>query len=172
MEHIITAKKTTVTDGIRAYIEKRFSKFEKYVSDNIKVHTKIEVKDDGNRHKVEVTIPFGRQVLRAEANDVNMYTAIDNVEKTMARMLKKRKEKITQREQQSVELAAGPESSEPEYDITRVKTHKLHALTVQEACEAMEMIGHPFYAYMDTDVGSVCVVYIRDDGTCGQLIYE
>ena len=97
MEHIINAKNTTVTPAIRAYIEKRFAKFAKYANEDMTVHTKIEVKDGGLRHKVEVTIQFGKQTVRAEANDTNMYVAIDNVEKTVSRQLKKRKEKLTQR---------------------------------------------------------------------------
>ena len=172
MEHIITAKTTTVTDGIRGYIEKRFSKFEKYAPADTKVYTKIEVKDNGNRHKAEVTINFGKQTLRAEANDTDMYAAIDNVEKTMARLLKKRKEKITQRRQQPAELPIEPETGENEYHITRVKNHKLLTMTAQEACEAMEMVGHPFYAYLDADTHSICVVYVKEDGDYGQLIYE
>ena len=172
MEHIITAKKTTVTDGIRAYIEKRFAKFDKYVNEDITVHTKIEIKDNGNRHKVEVTIPFGKRVLRAEANDTDMYAAIDNVEKTMSRLLKKRKEKQIQRQQQPSEVVGEVNSDSTEYEITRVKTHELPSMTAQEACEALEMVGHPFYVYRDIDSGSICVVYTRDDGGYGQLIYQ
>jgi putative sigma-54 modulation protein len=172
MKHIITAKKTTVSDGIRLYVEKRFTKFDKYVDKDITVYTKIEVKDNGNRHKVEVTIPFGKQMLRAESNDTNMYAAIDNVEKTMSRLLKKRKEKNTQRRQQPAETPAEHETTEQAYEITRVKHHELLSMTAQEACEAMEMVGHPFYIYNDVDTHTVCAVYVREDGDFGQLIYN
>jgi putative sigma-54 modulation protein len=172
MEHIITAKKTTVTDGIRVYIEKRFAKFDKYVDRDIKVYTKIEVKANGNRHKVEVTIPFGRQMLRAEANDIDMYAAIDDAEKTMSRLLKKRKEKITQRRQRLTEDIVADESSEQSYVIARIKTHEMQTMTEQEACEAMEMVGHSFYVYKDIEEKSVCVVYMREDGDFGKLIYR
>ena len=172
MEHIITAKKTTVTDGIRAYIEKRFAKFDKYVERDIKVYTKIEVKDNGNRHKVEVTIPFGKQMLRAESNDTDMYAAIDDAEKTMSRLLKRRKEKNTQRRQQPAEVPHEAEITEPLYDITRVKNHPMPSMTAQEACEAMEMVGHPFYVYMDISENAVCAVYMREDGDYGKLIYK
>ena len=175
MEHVITAKKTTVTDSIRAYIEKRFSKFEKYIDRNVVVHTKIEVKDNGNRHKVEVTIPFGKKALRAEVNDTDMYVAIDEAERVMSRLLKKRKEKRVQRWQQGAEptyeAAEAPETDENVYDINRVKRHELLPMTAQEACEAMDMIGHKFYVYLDSENGSTCAVYKRDDGNYGQLIY-
>lgn len=172
MEHIITAKTTTVTDGIRGYIEKRFAKFNKYAPDDTIVYTKIEVKDNGNRHKIEVTIPFGKQIVRAEANDTDMYAAIDNVEKIMARQLKKRKEKMTQRRQQPSELPVATETVEDECQITRVKNHKMLSMTDQEACEAMDMVGHPFYVYIDANTNAVCAVYAKADGTFGKLIYE
>lgn len=172
MEHIINAKNTTVTPAIKAYVEKRFSKFAKYSNDDLTVYTKIEVKDGGRRHKVEVTIPFGKQTVRAEANDTDMYAAIDEVEKTVSRILKKRKEKLTQRYQEAAHAPVVEEESVPMYEISRVKNHKLSAMTAQEACEAMDMVGHPFYAYFDVDENKPCVVYTREDDTYGKLIFD
>ena len=171
MEHIINAKNTTVTNSIREYIEKRFSKFDKYAPVETKVYTKIEVKDNGNRHKVEVTITLGRQTLRAECNDKDMYAAIDTVEKTMVRLLKRRKEKFEDR-QRKVAHCEPTETTENQYHISKVKTHKMLEMTVQEACEAMDMISHPFYVYFDTEKQKSCAVYLREDGTYGQLIYD
>ena len=175
MEHIIRAKNTTVTPSIQNYVEKRFAKFAKYTADDITVYTKIEVKDNGNRHKVEVTISFGKHTLRAEANSTNMYAAIDDVEKTMSQLLKKRKEKLTDRHQQSSDFMFGDEQKaapHDEYRISRIKEHELQAMTAQEACEAMDMISHPFFVYYDDDVKTTCAVYKREDGTYGQLVYQ
>ena len=173
MKHIITAKNTSVTDSIKNYIHKRFSKFEKYVSDDTVVYTKIEVKENGLRHKVEVTIPFGKQTIRAEISDKDMYAAIDNVERIASRLLKKRKEKITQRQQAAGAPLVATEEPIAEYEVTRLKVHQLLSISTQEACEAMEMIGHPFYVYLDKDNNNkVCAVYLREDGSYGCLVYE
>jgi putative sigma-54 modulation protein len=172
MEHIINAKNTTVTPAIKAYIEKRFAKFIKYVNDDITVYTKIEVKYGGLRHKVEVTIPFGKQTIRAEANDTDMYAAIDEVEKILSRILKKRKEKLTQRYQSAGPVTVSDEEVAPMYEISRVKNHKLSAMTAQEACESMDMVGHPFYAYFDIDDNKPCIVYARENDTYGKLIFD
>lgn len=173
MNHIITAKKTTVTDGIKSYIERKFNKFEKYVPQDTSVYTKIEVKENGARHKVEVTITLGKQTIRAESNDIDMYAAIDNAEKKMARLLKKRKEKLEDRRQQSAILPDDNDTvDESEYLISKTKRHELLCMTAQEACEAMEMVGHPFYVYIGSDQNNqVCAVYKRDDGSYGNLIY-
>ncbi len=175
MEHIIRAKNTTVTPSIQNYVEKRFAKFAKYAPDDMVVHTKIEVKEGGDRHKVEVTISFGKQTLRAEANSTHMYAAIDDVEKTMSMLLKKRKDKMTEKHRQPKDFMFGPENEEKsvdEYKISRTKEHDLQAMTAQEACEAMDMISHPFFVYFDDNLKTTCAVYKRDDGTYGQLVYH
>ena len=172
MEHVITAKNTSVTDPIRAYVEKRFAKFDKYAPNDTVVHTKIEVKDGGKSHKVEVTIMFGKQTLRAEASGMDMYAAIDAVEKTMARLLKKRKEKAEQYDTQSVKFANVGANAEQEYDIRRTKVHRILSMSDQEACEAMEMIGHSFYVYVNVDNDRICAVYRRENNTYGKIVYE
>lgn len=174
MEHIIRAKSTTVTPSIQNYIEKRFVKFTKYTPDDITVYTKIEVKDNGNRHKVEVTIPFGKQIVRAEANSVNMYAAIDEVEKTMSMLLKKRKDKLTDH-RKSREFMFGDtqdKESDGDYKISRIKEHELQVMTARDACEAMELTSHTFFAYFDDEIKAMCIVYKRQDGTYGQLVYR
>jgi putative sigma-54 modulation protein len=173
MNHIITAKKTTVTDGIRAYVEKKFNKFDKYIPNETSVHTKIEVKDNCNRHKVEVTISIGKQTIRAEANDTDMYVAIDKVEKIMARLLRKRKERLEDRRQHPGDIELTESMAENEYTIVKTKRHDLLCMTAQDACEAMEMVGHPFYVYIGADNNNqICAVYKREDGTYGNLIYQ
>lgn len=172
MKHNIIAKGTTVTDGIRSYIEKKFAKFDKYAASDTVVHTKIEVKDNGNRHKIEVTIPFGKSVVRAEENHTDMYAAIDEVEKKMSRLLRKRKEKRTDRWQAAPDVVETASSDEDIYAITRTKIHSFDHMNECEACEAMEMVGHPFYVYYDEDEKTTCAVYVREDGTYGKIIYK
>lgn len=171
MEHIITAENTTVTEAIRSHVEKRFAKFEKYAPADTTVYTKLEVKNNGDRHKVEVTIHFGKQTLRAEVNDTNMYAAIDTVEKTMSRLLRKRKEKLVEKSQKPADIPTNEPMIIHEYSIAKRKVHPLAIMNEQEACEAMEMVGHPFYVYFDVDEDKTCAVYMRSDKTYGKLIY-
>lgn len=171
MQNIIRAKNTTVTESIRQYIEKRFDKFNKYVDRDVVVYTTIEVKDNGNRHKVEVTIPFGKQTIRAEQNNRDMYVAIDEVEKIVARLLRKRKEKLELRYQSGI-VHEAMDHSELCPLFAKTKTHELTEMTAEEACEALEMVGHPFYVYFDVKEKTTCAVYLREDDTFGQIIYK
>ena len=51
----------------------------------------------------------------------------------------------------------------------REKTHRGLALSVEEAIDAMEMVGHDFYAFVERGSGQFCVVYQRKAFTYGLL---
>ena len=42
-------------------------------------------------------------------------------------------------------------------------------MTSEDAILQLEMLGHDFYVYLDSDTNSVCVVYKRYDGGYGLL---
>ena len=174
MTHIITAKNTTVTEGIRGYIENKFAKFSKYIPDDSQVNTKIEVKENGRRHKVEITIFLGKKTVRAESCAENMYAAIDDAERKMSDILRKYKERIVDKNQQGRK----PEIIDEVYTehnhnlFSRVKTHEIGYMTDEEAVEAMELVGHTFFAYVNDISGKLCVVYKRNGNTYGKIEYN
>lgn len=182
LKYVVNARGTTVTDALREYIEKRFSKFEKYLLANqahdIIVYTKIEVKDNGNRYKVEVTIPVGKKIFRAEQNNLHdMYAAIDNVEKIMVNRLKKNKEKFLDNKHRGArepisEMIENEMLEDEKTSVVRTKHHLIENMTEEDALFAMEMIGHSFYNYYDVDAKTFCTLYQRRDGGIGKIEYE
>ena len=57
-------------------------------------------------------------------------------------------------------------------DITKTKTFEVERMTPQEAAENLDMVGHDFYLFADSETGNVEVVYRRKDGQIGLLIPE
>lgn len=53
--------------------------------------------------------------------------------------------------------------------LVREKTHAARPMTIEQAIEALEMVGHDFYAFVDSDSGMFCVVYQRKAFTYGLL---
>ena len=43
-------------------------------------------------------------------------------------------------------------------------------MTVQDAILNMEMLGHTFYMFNDSENGSYATVYKRDDGAYGLIV--
>ena len=53
--------------------------------------------------------------------------------------------------------------------ITKRKQFALRPMTSEDAILQLEMLGHDFFVYLDSDTNSVCVVYKRYDGGYGLL---
>lgn len=53
--------------------------------------------------------------------------------------------------------------------IVRDKLHQAEPMTVDQALYEMEMVGHPFFLFVDADTGQPCVVYHRKGWTYGVI---
>lgn len=74
MKISVKAKNTQVTEPLTDYIEKRFSKLEKYfVNSDLTGTVTLVVEKD--LHRVEATIPLNRYILRAEDSSNDMYAS-------------------------------------------------------------------------------------------------
>ena len=62
-------------------------------------------------------------------------------------------------------------NSEIEEDIriSKVKKFEFAPMTVEEAIMQMELIGHSFFVYKDTETNLISVVYKRLDGDYGLI---
>ena len=78
MEFIIVGKNIDVTPGLRANVEEKIGKLEKYFSPDTEVHVTLSVEKE--RHKIEVTIPVKGSIIRSEQVSNDMYISIDLVE--------------------------------------------------------------------------------------------
>jgi putative sigma-54 modulation protein len=53
--------------------------------------------------------------------------------------------------------------------VVKLKEFKVQPLTVDEAAEQMELLGHDFYVFLNTATGRLGVVYRRRDGDYGLI---
>lgn len=133
--------------------------------------------------RVEITLKGRPGVARAEAADETFYSALELAVAKLERQMRKARtrRKISQsghRRPQSVgeataELAAeaAPVEALDQYaddvdeslpgQIVRRKEHDGTPMTVDEALEKMELVGHDFYMFRDSENGRATVVYRR-----------
>ena len=97
MKFIIIGKNIEVTPGLRAAVEDKIGKLEKYFTPETEVHVTLSVEKD--RQKIEVTIPVKGSIIRSEQVSNDMYVSIDLVEEIIERQLKKYKTKLIAKEQ-------------------------------------------------------------------------
>ncbi len=53
--------------------------------------------------------------------------------------------------------------------VIRHKVHETEPMTVDEALSEMELVGHPFFLFIDSETGQPCAVYHRHGWTYGVI---
>ena len=96
MKFIIIGKNIEVTPGLKAAVEDKIGKLEKYFTKETEVHVTLSVEKD--RQKIEVTIPVKGNIIRSEQVSSDMYVSIDLVEEIIERQLKKYKSKLADKQ--------------------------------------------------------------------------
>ena len=139
--------------------------------DELNVRVLCKVYKD--HHKVEVTIPSKHFTLRTEVADQNVYSAIDISVDKLERQIKKFKDKVNRilNEREGVEEFFNNDAQsaalEKEYiakNIVRSKSLKLKPMSIEEAVDQLEMVGHDFFIFLDEVKKTVAVIYVRGDG--------
>ncbi|NBI42332.1 ribosome-associated translation inhibitor RaiA [[Haemophilus] felis] len=83
----ITSKQMDITPAIRAHIEERLTKLEKWQTQLINPHFILSKIPQGFAVDASIGTPYGDLVARAESDD--MYKAINDVEAKLERQLNK-----------------------------------------------------------------------------------
>ena len=170
MRFIITARNIDLTEGLKKAVENKLSKLDRYFTEGTEVNVALSVQHD--RQKIEVTIPMKGSIIRAEEVDADMYAAIDLVQETLERQLRKYKTRLLNREQSGFAPAyieeAVPEEEE-EIKIIKTKRFAIKPMDPEEACLQMEMLGHDFFVFRNAENDMVSVVYKRKNHTYGLI---
>ena len=161
----------TVTDGLRAAVEEKIGKLERYFKPDTEVIVTLSVEKE--RQKIEVTIPVKGNIIRSEQVSSDMYVSIDLVEEVIERQLKKYKTKLIDSKQSAAAFSQA--YVEEDYDdpeeikIVRSKRFGIKPMDPEEACVQMELLGHSFYVFRNSETDEVNVVYKRKGNTYGLI---
>ena len=175
MQLLITGKNVEVTDWLRAYIEKKIGKLDRYLPTIIEARVELlvqETKSAKDRQRVQVTIRDNGTLLRAEEKSADMFASIDAVLDKMYRQIARYKERRQDRraagEVPPVEVSAAEDETRlPE--IVRVKRFRVTPMSPEDAVEQMELLGHDFYVFQNRAIDRLSVLYRRRDGNYGVL---
>lgn len=173
MKLTIKGRNTEVTDALRDYVNKRFTKLEKYFANELTGTVTLIIEKD--KHVAEATIPINRYILRAETTSDDMYASIDSVVEKIERQVRKYKTRINRKAKQAdakiAELLLDPQPvAEPEPDtIVKTKRFPVKVMDVEEAIMQMELLGHDFFVFLNPENDQIDVVYRRNDGRYGLL---
>lgn len=174
MQIIFSAKNYAVSPKLFERLEKKVEKLGRYFAPNVEARVRLS-SDRGNRRLCEITIPFDGNVLRAEEAAEDMYQAIDGALVKIERQIHRHRTKLEKRlrdtafQQDDAEYLEELPQEETESDIARVKSYPIKPMSIEDAVDQMDMLGHAFFVFVNSDTQRTCVVYIRKDGTRGLL---
>lgn len=163
-------RKCTIRDSFKEHAEKKLKKIERFFGDS--AEAKITATVEKNVQIVEVTVLNGGMVFRSQERADNMNDALDLCVDSLIRQIRKNKTRIEKKLRSGAfdDFAEeAPVAEEAEFELVRTKRVELRPETVDEAILNMNLIGHRFYMFLNADSGSICVVYVRNDGGYGLL---
>lgn len=167
----IVGKNVKITDGMRSKIEEKLYKLEKYdfIKENATVNVMVRTVKDNQI--IEVTIPVANnKVIRAEKRDHDLYAAIDMVEETLSRQMRKAKEKCQDKRHLHTDKHLEEEvMDENEITIVREKVVPCELMSPEDAVDMMESLDHDFHLFVNKNNNHISVVYRRKDGNYGLI---
>jgi putative sigma-54 modulation protein len=171
MRFTITGKNIEVTDGLRRAVTEKLGKLERYFTPETEIVVTLSVEKE--RQKIEVTIPVKGNIIRSEQVSNDMYVSIDLVEEVIERQLKKYKNKIIDKHQNTESFSSlfmeKEYAEEEDVKIVRTKRFDLKPMYPEDACIQMELLGHSFYVFVNAETEQVNVVYKRKGDTYGLI---
>lgn len=172
MKFNIRGKNMDVTPAIKSYIEEKIGRLDKYLESPSDVTANIVIKVRGNEQIIEVTVPISKIILRGEESHNDLYAAIDLVSDKMERQIRKNKTRLKKRKDKNeiIDFNYDFEVSKDE-DVEEVivkrKTIDMKPMNEEEALLQMDLLGHEFFVFKNTDSECVSVLYKRKDGNYG-----
>ena len=177
MEIIIHGDKLKITKAMNDYIEEKLAKLNKYLENGDRVRANVIVKVKNHEQRVEITIPMKSFILRSEETKDDFYAAVDKAVDKLERQIRKNKTRMMSKQ---VKVNYEFNFSEIEVDEDDTKENKIlkrkkvevKPMNEDEAIIQMELLGHQFYMYMDSETSKPAVVYKRNDGNYGIIESE
>ena len=169
----IRGNKVEVTEAIKAYVEKRIGRLDKYFENPSEMKANVLLHTSGVSQVVEVTIPAPKVILRAEDRDKDLMTAIDSVVEKLERQIRKNKTKMKHKMHNErfnfMNMDFEAEEEEEDKKIIKRKTVDVKPMSEEEAVLQMDLLGHDFFVFKNDTDGNVTVVYKRKDGNYGVI---
>lgn len=111
MQPDISGQNIEVTDALRAYVTEKVDRLERHLTNLMDVHVVLAVED--YRHKAEINIKVNGTTLHADAEDKDMYAAIDAMADKIDRQARRHQGKSNDHHRREARDAKERQASEP-----------------------------------------------------------
>ncbi|MEM7725000.1 MAG: ribosome-associated translation inhibitor RaiA [Cyanobacteria bacterium P01_A01_bin.45] len=187
MKLVIHGKNIEITDAIREYVHQKIEKAVNHfqnITNEVDVHLSVARNPRINPNQsAEVTIFANGNIIRAEESSENLYASVDLVADKITRQLRKYKERryknkksnthpereLVVPEEVVVADLIGDRTPELPGKVVRTKYFAMPPMTVDEALEHLQLVGHDFYMFLNSETNEINVIYERNHGGYGVI---
>ena len=174
MKITVVGRQMSVRESLKTLVEKKLSKFDRFFDEEAEATVKFgHVRD---LERLEITISAGGTLFRCEEESSTFENAVDECIESIERQLRKNKTRLERRLRAGAFAPENFESPEPpaeeENSVIRVKTFQMKPMTPDEAILQMNLLGHSFFVFRNSETENICVVYRRHDGAYALIVPE
>lgn len=189
MEIAVRARHVEVPEYVKEHAHERLAKLEKFLGMD---HAEVRFTEEKNpriadKEVCEVTLHGHGHVVRAKASATDILAAIDRAAGKLEHSLEKLKGKLVGRSHprrtnhngtpapiDELDLAGADSLDEDgetntSSQIIRTKSFEMKPMTPDEAALHLELVGHAFFLFTNSENGRSGVVYHREDGEIGMI---
>ena len=176
MELQITGQNMEISPAVRRYVERKLGKLNRHLPDI--VVSKVEIveqktKSPGQRYVVQMSLDSNGTLLRGEERGGDLFTAINKVAEIMDRQIEHYKGKLYEKGRGNSlvrsEFGAAAEPAPSSSSVVKVKRFAVKPMSVFEAIDQMELLGHDFFLFLNADTEELNLLYRRRDGNYGVI---
>ena len=176
MELQITGKNVELTPTVRQSIERKLGKLGRHLPNILEYKVEIsqeKTKSPEQHFVVQVTLNSNGAMLRGVERGEDLLAAIGKVAALIDRRIEHYKGKLYDKGRGS-SLARGEfneeaETEKPTRKVVKVKRFAVKPMSVPEAVDQMELLGHDFFLFFNADSEELNLLYRRQDGDYGLI---
>jgi putative sigma-54 modulation protein len=180
----VKGRNLVLTDAIGAYAEEKMGRLGKYLVDGSRCEVELWTEKNpsiADNQVVEATIFTKGPVIRAREASPDIYASIDLVFAKLERQVKKYRGKLVSRSQgthkeafvsEGFKIPEETEVLEEEVSTPRIvktKQFMVKPMAPEEAALQLELVGHDFFVFTNSETHETAVVYRRRDGNYGLI---
>ena len=172
MKVTIIGRQMNVWEEMKATINDKLSKLDKYFGDDAEATVTLSSKR--NLKSLEITITAYGTIFRSETDDDTFRNALDRSIYSIERQIRKNKTRLSKKLRSGAFdegiFDTGEDYEEDKEFNIRTKAFYFKPMSVEEAIMQMNLLDHEFFVFRDAVTEDVCVVYKRRDGDYGLIV--
>lgn len=176
MQFELTGRHLEITPAIRDHVTAQLEKLDQYFKDKQDAGAHIVLTVEKNRQIVEIVVTWRDHVLKAAAEDKDMYQAVGTAASKIEKQARRMKDRVVNRKQLAKPTAAVAPEPDGEVDaaplppqIIPINSGSLKPMTPEEAVITLNGDGNQFVVFQNAETERVSVLYKRADGNFGLI---